>query len=817
VGAAHSKMKAGQSNWAYLAQEAFLLLMFAYVFLLGGGFSALVDFKLQAFSTALAIIVLGGWLFLRIFGKQGLPASAIDWALVLFLLSQVIATAFSEDPRRSLDHLALWLAYVFGFYFVLDLLGRGWRQNLFVKSILIMGAVVLVFAAVDLRQLYLEWRRLITGLEFYPGFQQRLSTILGDPNLLAALVNLLIPLALASFFVLKSKVAKGSLAVYLGLSLVILVFTDSRGGLLGLGTSLLVFSVLWILLVSESAKETARSLARWLWGRKFLLLGVIAALITAITFVAWLFLSFEGSTTHAPVAEARDIFWDAAIDAVKADPLTGAGPGMYPIYLMKIWSIPPARPFLHAHSFPFQVAAESGLVGVVALAVLIFIVVRRARNAWRGLDSEKRAWWVAATAALAGLGAHSIVDDFFPFPAIGLTAFVYLAFVMSPESGEGKSRNLSPWLIVSPGLAAAVFGIYSLNAYSHADRAVSLGSQGDWQAAASEMRAAANADPRMAFYWLQAGYAYGRAALDNPDTYDEAIAIYERGASLEPHYSLNQANLSALLWIVQQKEQALQHVRIATSAAPDSWLIWLNQGLMEEELGLQQRAVTSLQRSILRNPEIQGSNLWSTTPIRQAASQDLDLVRPSEESRQSTVALVREAREAIAAKNFGEARSLLGQAYSVNDQDGKVYVGFGELALLQGDLERAENYAEIALWIQATNNQSKVEAILLSAEISMAKGESDQAFQRYKAAYDAILAATSYGWGSYGWSPYAWFVFQRKAFPEDVLPQLVRADITLEIAQRLMPLADLYESAGELDKAQEIRDSLQVYMRLPSP
>jgi len=305
--------------------------------------------------------------------------------------------------------------------------------------------------------------------------------------------------------------------------------------------------------------------------------------------------------------------------------------------------------------------------------------------------------------------------------------------------------------------------------------------------------------------------------LDNPDTYDEAIAIYERGASLEPHYSLNQANLSALLWIVQQKEQALQHVRIATSAAPDSWLIWLNQGLMEEELGLQQRAVTSLQRSILRNPEIQGSNLWSTTPIRQAASQDLDLVRPSEESRQSTVALVREAREAIAAKNFGEARSLLEQAYSVNDQDGKVYVGFGELALLQGDLERAENYAEIALWIQATNNQSKVEAILLSAEISMAKGESDQAFQRYKAAYDAILAATSYGWGSYGWSPYAWFVFQRKAFPEDVLPQLVRADITLEIAQRLMPLADLYESAGELDKAQEIRDSLQVYMRLPSP
>lgn len=813
----HRNQRGDKDYRTYLAREAFLLLISAYVILIGGGFAALVDFRLQAFSTILVVLVLGGWMIVRIIRKDGLPASGIDWAILLFLLSQFVATAYSEDPRRSLDHAVLWLVYVFVFYFALDLLRRGWPQDLFVKSLLIGGAVVLVFAGVDLGQLYLQWRRLIDGLELYPGFQQRLSTMLGDPNLLAAFANLSTPLAIAGFFLAKSKAARAELVAYIGLSLVILIFTDSRGGLLGLGTSLLTFAFLWILLVSVPARGTARKWTRWFWERKILLLGVVVALIASVAFIAWQVLSFEGSTTHAPVSEARDIYWEAAIDALQADPITGAGPGMYPVHLMNIWSTPPARPYLHAHSFPFQVAAESGLMGLAALASLVFAILRRTWSAWRLLDDEKRAWWVAAAAALAGLSAHSIVDDFFPFPVVGVIAFVYLAFVMSPEPKGGKTPNIGPLLLAAPGLAAAALSIYSLNAYSHADRAVALGSLGDWEAAAAEMKIAANADPRMALYWLQAGYASGRAAEDNPEHLDDAIQAYVEGIGMEPQYGLNYANLSVLYWLEAYREQALEQMRIATSLAPDSWLFSLNQGLIEEELGLNSSAQLSLQRSILLNPEINGANLWSTTSTRETAYLDIELASESEDARGNTAALVGEAREAISQSDFDEARSLLEQAHSINDQDVKIYVALGELALAQGELDQAETYAEAALWILTTNNQSKAEAILLAAEISVAKGERDKAFQRYKTAYDAILASTSYGWGSYGWSPYAWTVFQRAAFPEDVLPQLARADITLEIAQRLMPLADLYESAGELDKAQEIRDSLQVYMPLLSP
>jgi hypothetical protein len=55
-------------------------------------------------------------------------------------------------------------------------------------------------------------------------------------------------------------------------------------------------------------------------------------------------------------------------------------------------------------------------------------------------------------------------------------------------------------------------------------------------------------------------------------------------------------------------------------------------------------------------------------------------------------------------------------------------------------------------------------------------------------------------------------VFQRHAFPEDLLPQLVRADITIDIAQRLLVLADLYEDAGLSDQAAAVRETLAEYL-----
>ncbi|MEX2161081.1 MAG: O-antigen ligase family protein [Anaerolineales bacterium] len=798
------------TTWKYLGQEAALLLLFAYVLLFGGGFPALVDFRLQLFSTLLAIAVLGGWLVARVLSKGRLIASGIEAALFLFVLAQFVAVILSEDPRRSLPHAVTWLTYLLIFMFVVDLLRRGWPAELVEKCLLIAGALSLAFAALELGSLYLSWKEVIAGLEFAPTFQQRLTGILGDPNLLAAFVNLLIPLALARALV-AGKAARGLLLGFIAVALAVVYFTDSRGGLLGLGTGLAALAVLWVLVVSEPAKRKVRKAWVVLRSKRWLLAALAGGLLLVVGFVAWRTISFQGDTTHAPALEARDIYWQAAGNAFLKDPMTGAGPGMYPVYLMQIWSTPPARPYLHAHSFPFQVAAESGLIGIGALMFLFLMIGKRALAGWRGLDMPSRARRAAVFAALAGLAEHSLVDDFFPFAAVGITTMVLLAMAEPAAIARKRQKSIRPVWLLAGGAAAAGFTLFALLAYWHADQAVVASNAGDWQKAAIEMEAAAKADSGFAFYWLEAGYANARLAEEDSLFADEGIGHYETATLTEPHYALLQANLAALLWQAGEQAPALEEMRIATRLAPEAWLFWLNRGVYEEQLGQTKGAAASYAQALAAESELADSVFWQETEIRQQALNEV-VHTPVTGPRAESLAKVAEARDQIAAGDYAGAKSALLEAYALNDQEVRVYVAMGELAYAQGQLDKAERYVQAALWIQATSNQYKVEAILLGAETANASGDSQLALKRYKAGFDAILADASYGWGSAGWSPYAWFVFQRVAFAEDIVPQLERADISADVAIRLLVLAELYEEQGLVHEAETVRESLQPFL-----
>lgn len=797
----------------FVWRHSALLLLSAYVLLLGGGFPALVDFRLQLISTALAGVVLGTWLLKRIGSRSRLPATGVEWGWLAFVVAQFVAVAFSEDARRSLPAAIMWLVYALIFYYVVDLLRHGWQMDIFAEALLIAGALSIAFALNELLSLFLSWRQATSGLEFIPSFQQRISGILGDPNLLAASTNLLIPLVLA--MLLRYKGARRFLlAVYLAAALIVVYFTDSRGGLLGLSAGLALFATLWVVIVSEEAKRRAMDAWSFLWRRKLLLGLLIALVMAALALVAWQQLSFTGDTTHAPVTTARDIYWEAAFNAVRKDALTGAGPNMYPIYLMQIWSTPPARPYLHAHSFPFQVAAESGILGLAALLVLVGFIIWRAAHAWRDLPPDDRAFWAAAVAALGGLAVHSLVDDFLPFPAVGAVVMVFLAFVLFPKSKTITPTGFSPAWFLIPGLAALAFSAAVLRAYWHADRAVTAGEQDDWRQAASEMQAAAEADPGFAYYWLQLGYAYGRRG---EQYWPQAIEAYQTGIALEPGYSLSHINLAMIHWAMGDEPEAQPHLRIAASLAPEYWLAPLSLGLLQEQEALESdssemtEAVENLMRSIELEPAIAGASIWKTTPALQLA---LSRFKSSGAGAAGSEleGLVDEARGKLGAGDFSAARAALAQAHALNDQSVPVYVALAELALAEGNLELAEQYVYTSLWTPATRNQDKIEAVLLGAEVALASGDTQLALQRYEAAYGAILSYASYGWGSAGWSPYAWFVFQRRAFPEDLLPMTPRADIPADITERLLGLADLYDASGRSQDGAKVRLALEEYL-----
>lgn len=805
-------MQARRTDWGYLAREALLVVLFAYMLVVGGTFTGLIDYQVRLITTMLGGLVFGIWLLGRLFSGHRLLNTGLERAWLLFIGAQIVAVVFSEDPRRSLGPGLIWIGYVLIFYMAYDLLRRGWAGELLEKALLIAGAVVVGLALYQLVGAYSAWRGAIAGLDIFPSFAVRVSGVVGDPNLLSATVNLLLPLALTRAIASRNRASQLVLALFFLAGLAAVHFTDSRGALLGLGAGLAVVALGWVGLLSERARSLAGAVWAWLRGRRWALYGLVLLVLLAGLLLAVRLLGFEGDTTHAPVASARDVYWQAAAAAFRADPVTGVGPGIYPAYLMQLWSTPPARPYLHAHSTPFNIAAESGLLGFAAFFGLLIAIFRSGWRGWLDQDRAGKARWVGIAASLAGFSMHSLVDHFLPFPLIGLILMVLLAMWLAPSNAQSQKRFSPLWLLVF-GLAGLLLSVAGLRASHRAADAVEQYEAGDWLAAAQGMERAADLDPMFGFYWVQSGYAYGLLAEQSPVYADLAIAAYQRGLALEPVYGLNHANLAALYAQEGLSDEALQAYQDAVGRSPEEADFWLNLGALEEDRGEGNAARQNYQQALQLDPDIAEIAFWQGSALRQEALAGFEpMDTPPEHNREAARRLVAQARDAIEMGDLHSGEALLLDAYALNDQEVSLYLGLAELALARGDGDLADLYLRASLVPLATSNQAKVEAILMQAERLDQSGDHEAALERYRIAYEAILGRNVYGWGARGWTPYNFFVFFRSGFSEDVLPQLLRTDIPMDIAQRLLRLAELYEEAGDGGAAEQVRAALQPYL-----
>src|SRR5690606_11016970 len=148
--------------------------------------------------------------------------------------------------------------------------------------------------------------------------------------------------------------------------------------------------------------------------------------------------------------------------------------------------------------------------------------------------------------------------------------------------------------------------------------------QGDWPAAATQMQAAAAADPGLGAYWLQAGYAQAQVG-----DFTAASQSYSRGIALEPVHGLNHANLAAIYAADGQLEAALVQMRIATQQSPEAWQFWLARGWYEEQLD-QPQAVGSYGQALYFNDALLESFFWAASPVRQQALVDFSTAAPGD-------------------------------------------------------------------------------------------------------------------------------------------------------------------------------------------
>jgi hypothetical protein len=214
----------------------------------------------------------------------------------------------------------------------------------------------------------------LSGVYVRGGLDQAVKRIVGyeaaltqNPNDLALLLNLVLPLTVALFLITPSAAARTGLFAIGALQALAIVVTFSRAGFLTLATTLVV-SVL------TSAGRLDR---RWTWG--VLILAIVCVPLLPADYVSHLFTITDIDADPTGSAQERWAQQIAAVHYLAGHPLIGAGLGQNVLAMNEV--LGPA--WRMVHNAYLEYAIDLGLPGLVLFVLLLAASVRSAGRAAR--------------------------------------------------------------------------------------------------------------------------------------------------------------------------------------------------------------------------------------------------------------------------------------------------------------------------------------------------------------------------------------------------------------------------------------------------
>lgn len=276
----------------------------------------------------------------------------------------------------------------------------------------------------------------------------------GDPNTMSLTLLAAMPLGLALLRRSSPFWVRCMVIVTIGLSLVTIVETGSRGGAIG---------VLFLLLLLMLRRP-----------KNFMYLPVLILLAPLV----WMIIPQQykaryESVDHLKTDESyqnRVLSWEGGIGMFESNPITGVGAGNYVVANGdRFWPGNGRKIFLDAHSLYFKIIGELGLLGLITFAGFVISVFQLNFRVSRQLRQENASAFLRDLPGMfniifcqllfAGYASHDLYRNTWYIVAV-MACSVALLPQTSQISGEDpifqKNKNTPPSDTWSPALLPAL-------------------------------------------------------------------------------------------------------------------------------------------------------------------------------------------------------------------------------------------------------------------------------------------------------------------------------------------------------------------------
>ena len=497
--------------------------------------------------------------------------SALDMAMPLWLLA--IAAAMLANPgalRRSLIGLWFVAMYIAVWYIMQDwLANRPSAKELLVDGLLGAGLMVMVFSAVQI---------------LYSGKLLQPVSVMGNANALGTVLLVLIPLALRKAWRARAAKLRTLWRIYCAIAIINLALTLSRGAWISLFAA---GAALFLLSLAHFGMLSPREFLAW-WGKggaRRQRRALAAALAVSLCLICAAALIVHSFTLPERSANLRAAIWRSALLQFLDAPITGGGLFTYGKHSGRHLPIPPAQHYAHAHNLPLHVAAELGIIGLLALGATLSLIVKRLQRLWHQKTSTDRLDWIFFVAALVGFGIHHLFDVSAMMPAVALLGIVALVLALEP-SPEQKTMSASFGKTWAIGLTLLWLGLLAIGyrdmqsnrRYIEALRLTATSKvpripgnpAPEFHQALDTLDELIASDPTMPVYHLQSALLWGLLAADGEQAaIQQAIAAFKRFLILEPNQAISWANLAELHWQAEDRWAAARAMERARELAPN--------------------------------------------------------------------------------------------------------------------------------------------------------------------------------------------------------------------------------------------------------